>query len=115
MAIFQDQVLGQKYVTVVEKLSGEDHSLLMHLNMDLPLSRLVKQVAMEFQAGEGFSRVPTGTDVLPTGHTLSLVPIEEAPRAYELKASGGGALNNGLSLHENSIKENETVELHLRT
>jgi len=114
MAIFQDQSLGQKYVTVVEKLSTEDHSLLMHLNFDLPLSRLVKQIAMEFQAGEGYSRVPTGTDVCPTGHTLSLAPIEAAPRAYELKASGGGALNNGLSLHENSIMENDTVELHLR-
>ena len=115
MAIFQDQALGQKYVTVVEKLSTEDHSLLMHLNFDLPLSRLVKQIAMEFQAGEGFSRVPTGSDVSPTGHVLSLAPIEVAPRAYELKASGGGTLNNGLSLHENNIKENNTVELHLRT
>ena len=115
MALFQDQVLGQKYVTVVEKLSSEDHSLLMHLNMDLPLSRLVKQLAMEFQAGEGFSRVPTGSDVDPTGHVLSLAPIEIAPRAYELKASGGGALNNGLSLHENGIKDGDTVELHLRS
>lgn len=115
MALFQDQVLGQRYVTVVEKLSTEDHNLLLHLNMDLPLSRLVKQIAMEFQAGEGFSRVPTGSDVDPTGHVLSLAPIEIAPRAYELKASGGGALNNGLSLHENGIKDSDTVELHLRS
>lgn len=115
MPIYQDQVIGQKYVTVKEKLTTEDHTLLMQLNFDLPLSRLVKQIAMEFQAGEGYSRVPTGTDVCPTGHTLSVGPIEAAPRAYELRADGGGALDNGLSLYENGVLENVTVELHLRS
>ena len=83
MALAQNQVSGQKYITVVEKLSTEDHTLLMHLSMDAPLSSLVKQIAMEFQAGEGYSRVPTGTDVCPTGHTVSLAPIASAPRVFE--------------------------------
>ena len=87
----------------------------MHLNFDLPLSRLVKQIVMEFQAGESYDRIPIGPETLPTGHVLNLEPIEAAPRAYELRADGGGALNNGLSLHENSIYENDTIELHLRS
>jgi hypothetical protein len=115
MPIFQDNVLGQNYLTVVEKLTGEDHSLLLHLNYDVPLSRLVKQLAMEFQAGEGYSRVPTGDPIAPTGHTESVGPILAAARAYVLTASGGGALDQGLSLHENSVAPNATIELHLRT
>lgn len=115
MPIYQDQVLGQRYVTVREAITGEQHTLLMHLSYDVVLAKLVKQVAMEFQAGEGFSRVPTGTDVCPTGHTLSLAPIEQAPRAYVLKADGGGVLDQGLTLHENSVLENSIIELHLRT
>jgi hypothetical protein len=114
MPILQDNVLGQDYLTVVEKLSGEDHSLLMHLSYDVVLARLVKQIAMEFQAGEGYSKVPTGSDVDPTGHTEALTPILAAPRAYVLKASGGGALDQGLTLHENSVLPDATVELHLR-
>ncbi len=114
MALIQDQVMGQKYVTVREELTGEQHTLLMHLSFDAVLSRLVKQIVMEFQAGEGFTRVPTGTDVCPTGHTLSLGPIPEAPRAYVLRADGGGALDQGLSLLENNVKENDILELHPR-
>lgn len=115
MAIFQDQILGQRYLTVVEKITGEDHTLLMHLNFDVVLAKLVKQMAMEFQAGESFARVPTGSDVDPTGHTLSVGPITAAHRAYEIKANGGGSLNQGLTLHENSVMENDTIELHPRT
>lgn len=115
MPLLQDQVLGQKYITVREELTGEQHTLLLHLNFDVVLARLVKQIAMEFQAGEGFSRVPTGTDVCPTGHTLSLGPILAAHRAYVLKADGGGALDQGLTLLENGVKENATLELHLRS
>lgn len=115
MALIQDQVMGQKYVTVREELTGEQHTLLLHISFDATLARLVKQVAMEFQAGEGFTRVPTGNDVCPTGHTLALDPIAEAPRAYVLKADGGGALDQGVSLHENNVKENDILELHPRT
>lgn len=115
MALIQDQVLGQKYVTVREEITGEQHTLLMHLNYDVVLAKLVKQIAMEFQAGEGFSRVPTGSDVTPTGHTLDLGPISEAHRAFVLKAAGGGSLDQGLTLLENSVAENATIELHLRS
>ncbi len=115
MPLLQDNILGQSYLTVVEKITGEDHSLLLHLNADVPLARLVKQLAMEFQAGEGFSRVPTGSDVAPTGHTKTFGVVLEAPRAYVIKASGGGALDQGLSLHENSVLPDATIELHLRT
>ena len=115
MPIYQSSVSGQRYLTVVEKVTGEEHSLLMQLSYDVALSRLVKQIAMEFQAGQGWSRVPTGSDVAPTGDTLSFGPIEEAPRAYELKASGGSALNQGLSFYENDVEVGATVELHLRS
>lgn len=115
MALLQDQVLGQKYVTVREEISGEQHTLLMHLSYDVVLARLAKQVAMEFQAGEGWSRVPTGPDVMPTGHTLALEPIRQAPRGYVLLADGGGALDQGLTLLENGVVENATIELHPRS
>lgn len=115
MPLLQDNVLGQNYLTVVEKITGEDHSLLLHLNYDVTLSKLVKQLAMEFQAGEGYSRVPTGSDVDPTGHTKTFGVILAAPRAYVIKASGGGTLDQGLSLHENSVVPDATIELHLRT
>jgi hypothetical protein len=114
MAYLQDQVWGEKYVTVVEKLSTEDHSLLMQLSFDVPLSRLVKQIAMEFEAGEGWSRVPTGSDVDPTGHVLALTPIEEAPRAYEIWDNTPAVLNQGLSLAENGVQENATIQLRAR-
>ena len=115
MPLLQDQTLGQKYITVREELTGEQHTLLMHLNFDAVLARLVKQITMEFQAGEGFSKVPVGSDAAPTGHTVSLGPILSAPRAYVLKASGGGALDQGLTLLENGVAENGTIELHLRS
>lgn len=115
MVMFQDQALGQKYVTVIEKLSGEDHTLLMHLSFDAVCSRLVKQMAMEFEAGEGWSRVPTGSDVDPTGHVLALDPIAAAPRAYVIWAGSPAALiDQGLSLHENGVKDGDTIELRLR-
>jgi len=116
MAIFQDQILGQRYLTVIEKITGEDHSLLMHLNFDVALNKLVKQMAMEFQAGESFDRIPTGSDVAPTGHTKSLAPISEAHRAFVIHGGTGPVLlDQGLTLHENGVKENETIELHPRT
>ena len=115
MPLLQDQVLGQKYVTVREELTGEQHTLLMHLSYDVVLARLVKQVTMEFQAGEGYARVPVGPAASPTGHTLALGPILAAPRAYVLKADGGGALDQGLTLLENGVVENATIELHLRS
>lgn len=115
MALSQDQVLGQNYVTVVEKLTGEDHSLLIHLNMDVPASKLVQQVVMEFQAGEGWSRIPTGSDVNPTGHTLAVGPIAAAPRTWKFTASGGSPdLDMGLSLYENNVKDGDTIEVIAR-
>jgi hypothetical protein len=115
MALFQDQVLGQKYLTVIEKVSSENHTLVMHLNFDVPLSRLVKQMAMEFQAGEGYTRVPTGSDVAPTGHEIALEPILEAPRAFVIwGGSPAVLLDQGLSLHENGVKEDDTIELRTR-
>jgi len=112
MATYQDQVLGEKYVTVTEKLSGDDRSVLMLLNFDVPATRLVKQVAMEFQAGEGWSRIPTGPDYAPTGFTASVGPLSEAPRRWKLWMTSD--LDMGLSLHENNVKENDTIELRNR-
>jgi hypothetical protein len=116
MANVQDQSLGQKYFTVREKFTGEDHELLLHLDMDVPAARLTQQIMIEFQAGEGYSKIPTGSDAAPTGHTLSLGPVSAAPRSTKLTGDGGSPdLDMGLSLHENSIREFDVLEIVLRT
>ena len=114
MAITQDFVHGQRYVDITEKLTGEDHTLRLQLSFDVPVARLMKQVAAEFQAGEGFTRIPTGPDVAPTGNTLKVGPITEAPRAWVLARTGPVNLDMGISLYENNVQEFEALELYAR-
>lgn len=102
----QDQKLGNVLLTIVEKETGSDLVISKELCADVPMGDLTDQVAQEFEAGSSYDRI------LP-GASVRFIKLE-GRRAYKFTASGGGALDNSLTLLEAGIRSGSTIELHKR-
>lgn len=71
----QNQVLGQHPVTIREMLSGNFAELTLYLDFNTTAARLTEAVAREFEAGEGYTRIPAGSS--------TKFELIQEPRSYD--------------------------------
>jgi|SRR6516165_8652835 hypothetical protein len=113
MTFASDQKIGQALLTIVEKVTGNNFTLNLDLNFDVPLDQLTDWVAMNFAAGEGFTR--HFTDPVTGDDIGSFTWDQSARRIYTFWKSGAaGAMDMGLTLFENGVHSGDTIELHHR-
>ena len=109
------QILGNRFVKVIEKITGDDRYQTMDLCFDVPAVQLVGYVIREMEAG-GVG--PEGLDSEPPPPypqaAWGLLPSDGSVVIHRTYPHSGSPEDQGLTLHQMGVQPGDTIYLSAR-